>query len=110
MVSSPEPLSNASLVSAAEVPFSLATGSRQDLLSALQDGPATAAGLARRLGLPRQRVNYHLRELEKAGLVELVEERRRGNCVERLVRATARAFLLGPEALGAQAADPAALD
>jgi DNA-binding transcriptional ArsR family regulator len=68
--------------------------------------PDSAAGLARRLGLPRQKLNYHLRELEKHGFVELVEERRKGNCVERLVRATARSYLVDPAALGALAADP----
>lgn len=62
--------------------------------------PDSAAGLARRLGLPRQQLNYHLRELERAGLVELVEERRRGNCVERLVVATARHYVISPEVLG----------
>jgi DNA-binding transcriptional ArsR family regulator len=79
---------------------------RQRLLAELGGEAGSAAGLARRLGLPRQRVNYHLRELEKAGLVELVEERRKGNCVERLVRATARAFVISPETLRALAADP----
>jgi DNA-binding transcriptional ArsR family regulator len=78
---------------------------RRGLLEGLGE-PGSAAGLARRLGLPRQRVNYHLRELEKAGLVELVEERRRGNCVERVVRATARHYLISPEALGALGATP----
>jgi DNA-binding transcriptional ArsR family regulator len=72
---------------------------RQKLLAHLKE-PDSASGLARRLQLPRQRVNYHLRELERAGLVELVEERRKGNCVERVVRATARAFIISPEALG----------
>jgi DNA-binding transcriptional ArsR family regulator len=61
---------------------------------------ASAADLARRLGLPRQRVNYHLRELEKARLVELVEERRKGNCVERIVRAVARSYLISPGVMG----------
>ncbi|MGH7528213.1 MAG: ArsR family transcriptional regulator, partial [Gemmatimonadales bacterium] len=42
-----------------------------------------------------------LRALERAGLIELVEERRKGNCLERVVRATARAFVISPEALGA---------
>lgn len=79
---------------------------RMRLLHAL-DQPASAAGLARRLGLPRQRVNYHLRELETEGLVELQEERRVGNCVERVVRATARTFLISPEVLGSVAANPA---
>lgn len=62
--------------------------------------PGSASSLARRLGLPRQRLNYHLRELEKQGFVELVEERRKGNCVERIMRATARSYLISPEALG----------
>jgi DNA-binding transcriptional ArsR family regulator len=72
---------------------------RQLLLANLRE-PDSASGLARRLRLPRQRINYHLRVLENAGLVELVEERRKGNCVERVVRATARAFVISPEALG----------
>lgn len=69
--------------------------------------PSSAAGVARRLSLPRQKVNYHLRELEKAGVVEGVEERRKGGCVERIVRATASSYLVGPAALGALGADPA---
>jgi DNA-binding transcriptional ArsR family regulator len=72
---------------------------RQQLLAHLTQ-PDSATGLARRLKLPRQRVNYHLHQLERAGLVELVEERRKGNCLERVVRATARAFIISPEALG----------
>jgi hypothetical protein len=46
-------------------------------------------------------VTYHLRELERERLVELVEERRKGNCTERIVRATARSFVISPEVLGA---------
>jgi DNA-binding transcriptional ArsR family regulator len=72
---------------------------RQQLLAQLRE-PDSASGLARRLRLPRQRINYHLKVLEGAGLVEMVEERRKGNCVERVVRATARAFVISPEALG----------
>ena len=74
-------------------------GARRTLLAALTE-PDSAAGLARRLGLPRQRLNYHLRALESAGLLECVEERRKGNCTERILRATARAFVISPEALG----------
>ncbi|HEX4620295.1 MAG TPA: helix-turn-helix domain-containing protein [Myxococcaceae bacterium] len=68
----------------------------------------SAAGVARRLEVPRQKVNYHLRALEKDGLLELVEERKKGNCTERIVKATARSYLVGAAALGAIAADPAA--
>lgn len=68
--------------------------------------PDSATGIARRLGLPRQRVNYHLRELEKHGLVRLVEERKRRNCTERIVQATARSYLISPEALAGLGSDP----
>ena len=73
---------------------------RQRVLRQLAQ-PDSATAVARRLRLSRQKVNYHLRALEEAGLVELVEERRKGNCVERVVRASARAFVISPEALGA---------
>jgi len=75
---------------------------RQKMLQCLEE-PDSAAGLARRLGLPRQRLNYHLRELEKAGLVELAEERGAGACAERLFRTRAEAYLISPEALGVMA-------
>lgn len=73
---------------------------RQRLLGALRE-PDSAAGVARRLGLARQKVNYHLRELEDAGLVEAVEERQKRGCVERVVRASATAYCIDPGALGA---------
>jgi DNA-binding transcriptional ArsR family regulator len=72
---------------------------RVQLLERLAE-PASASSLARDLGMPRQRINYHLHELEKAGFVEFVEERRKGNCVERLVKATARSYLISPDILG----------
>jgi DNA-binding transcriptional ArsR family regulator len=68
--------------------------------------PDSAAGLARRLKLPRQAVTYHVRQLEADGLVRLIEERRRRNCVERVVQATARTYVISPGALGVLAADP----
>jgi DNA-binding transcriptional ArsR family regulator len=74
-------------------------GTRRELLEHLAE-PDTAAGLARKLGTSRQRLRYHLRQLESEGLVECVAERRNGNCVERVVRATARAFVISPEAIG----------
>jgi hypothetical protein len=45
-------------------------------------------------------VNYHLKELEKAGLVELVEERQRRGCVERILRATSGSFVVDPSVMG----------
>lgn len=78
----------------------LLRGPRLRLLEALRDRPDSAAGLAARLGLPRQTINYHLRQLEQAGLVELVEERGHGSCVERVVAPAAAAFTVSPDALG----------
>lgn len=73
---------------------------RVRILEALRD-PASATALSSQVSMTRQRVNYHLRELERAGLVGLVEERRKGNCTERILRASARSFLISPEVLGA---------
>src|SRR5215211_6039640 len=78
---------------------------RSQLLAELAE-PGSATMLARRLGLPRQKVNYHLRALEQHGLVELVEERRKGNVTERVLRATAAAYVISPAALAAVAPDP----
>ncbi|TDV41720.1 ArsR/SmtB family transcription factor [Actinophytocola oryzae] len=78
---------------------------RARLLAALAD-PGSAATLAVRVGLPRQKVNYHLRALEKHGLVELVEERRKGSMTERILRATASSYVISPVALAAVAPDP----
>jgi hypothetical protein len=55
----------------------------------------------------RQRLNYHLRELERHGLIELVEERRKGNCTERVLRAKAASYVISPAAFAAVAPDPA---
>jgi DNA-binding transcriptional ArsR family regulator len=78
---------------------------RARLLAELSE-PASATMLAERVGLTRQKVNYHLRALEEHGLVELVEERRRGNMTERMLRATAMSFVISPNALASVAPDP----
>ncbi len=62
---------------------------RLGLLKGLEQ-PESASGLARRLGLPRQQVNYHLRELERAGFIEMSEARQRRGCTERIMRLTSR--------------------
>lgn len=96
------------LVSGPEQAAALLHPLRLQLLQELRS-PDSASGLARRLDLPRQKVNYHLRELEKEKLVEAVEERRKGNCVERILRATARCYLINPAATGALSTDPEAI-
>jgi len=78
---------------------------RSRLLSELTQ-PASAATLAGRVGLTRQKVNYHLHALEEHGLVRLAEERKWGGLTERLMVATASSFVISPGALGPVAADP----
>ena len=94
------PLRHIDVVATAERAAAIVDPVRQRLLAELRDEPESAAGLARRLGAPRQRLNFHLRELEKAGFVRRVAERRKRNCTERLFRATARQYLIDPAVLG----------
>ena len=68
--------------------------------------PGSATQLAAKVGLPRQKVNYHLKALERHGLVELVAERRKGNVTERILQASAAAYLISPAALASVAPDP----
>ena len=93
------------VIDAAEAASVMLDPARAQLLGALAE-PASAAELARRLELPRQRVNYHLRELERVGAVELAEQRRKGNCVERVLRRTATSYLVDPTILGRLGASP----
>ena len=79
---------------------------RIEILEALRT-PASAATVARQLELPRQKVNYHLKELERAELVREVETRRSGNFIETLYEAVARTFIVAPQAAWS---DPRRLD
>jgi DNA-binding transcriptional ArsR family regulator len=87
------------VLDAAETAAAVLDPSRLRILTALRE-PDSSAGVARSLGLPRQRVGHHVRALEAAGLLTCVGERKKRNCVERLLRATARAYVLAPRLLG----------
>lgn len=78
---------------------------RSRLLAELTE-PASAAALASRVGIARQKVNYHLRALEDHRLVTEAGERRWGGLRERLMIATAASYVVSPGALGPVAADP----
>lgn len=78
---------------------------RSRLLAELAE-PASAAALAGRLGIPRQKINYHLRALESHGLVQVAEKRRWGGLTERLLVATAASYVVSPAAMGPVASDP----
>ena len=79
---------------------------RSRLLSELRM-PASAATVASRMGLARQKVNYHLRTLELHGLIRVDSEKRWGGLTERRLVATASSYVVSPAALGPVAADPA---
>jgi DNA-binding transcriptional ArsR family regulator len=79
---------------------------KRRILAALKS-PGSAASVASRVGLTRQKANYHLRALEQQELVEPVEERLWGGIKERMLVASARSYVVSPAALGAIAADPA---
>lgn len=78
-----------------EVVLTALSSVRRDILAALTD-PASATRIAETLGLSRQKVNYHLRALEEAGLVHLYEERPRRGVTERVMRRSQDVVLVDP--------------
>lgn len=78
---------------------------RSRLLSELSE-PASAATLAVRLKIARQKINYHLRTLEEHRLVRVAKKRKWGGLTERLLVATAASYIVSPGAMGPAAADP----
>jgi len=78
---------------------------RSRLLSELTE-PASAATLGTRLGLARQKVNYHLRALEAHGLVRVAEKRQWGGLTERLLVRSAASYVVSPSALEPAATHP----
>lgn len=96
-------LEDADTVAAALTPI------RRRLLALLRD-PHSASSLGAMTGLTRQKVNYHLRELERLGLVELVEERPKRGFTERIFTVTAERVLIDPELLAGDAPPMPAAD
>jgi DNA-binding transcriptional ArsR family regulator len=78
---------------------------RSRLLAELAE-PASAAMLASRVGIARQKVNYHVRALEAHQLVRQAGERQWGGLTERLLVASASSYIVSPKAMGPVAVDP----
>jgi hypothetical protein len=78
---------------------------RSRLLAELAE-PASAATLATRVGIARQKVNYHVRALEAHQLVRQAGTRQWGGLTERLLVASASSYIVSPRALGSVAVDP----
>lgn len=67
---------------------------------ALARTPMSATEMAARMGMPRQRVNYHVRILERARFLTRAERRLRRNMMEQRYVATARSYVIAPDLLG----------
>ncbi len=80
---------------------------RRQILERLR-APASAMVLSREFGLPRQKIGYHLRKLEQAGLIAETSRRRRRGFTERLLETRSEALLVDPMILAS--ADPVAVE
>ena len=72
----------------------------------LLERPQSAPQLATAMGMPRQRVLYHLRKLEAQRLVEAHEHGRVGRRIDRSYVRTATSYAIAPKTLGGVAVDP----
>jgi DNA-binding transcriptional ArsR family regulator len=72
---------------------------RRQILAALTE-PTSAAGLAEKLAMPRQKIGHHLKALEGAGLIQPAGERKKRGFTERLFIAAER-YVLDPALLQA---------
>jgi hypothetical protein len=75
----------------------------------LLERPQSAPQLAKAMGMPRQRVLYHLRTLEAQRLVEAHEHGRVGRRIDRSYVRTATSYAVAPKMLGGVAVDPHAV-
>jgi DNA-binding Lrp family transcriptional regulator len=67
---------------------------RERIVSILVNEALTATQIAERLGQPANKIHYHVRELERVGLVRLVERREKGSILEKYFRAVARNYMV----------------
>jgi len=80
---------------------------RAAILDAMR-APSTAAATARAIGQSRQNVAYHVRELEKVGLLRHVGQRQNGTFLEQLYETVAHTFIVSPTATWGDTAPRAA--
>ena len=71
---------------------------RQQLLHELAE-PTSATVLAKRHDMSRQRIGYHMRDLEKAGCITMVGERAQRGLTEKLYQVAPRVFTQAPKDL-----------
>jgi len=79
---------------------------RSRLLAEL-NRPESAASVAAKIGLTRQKANYHLNALQSHRLVREAGQRKWGGLTERLFVASAASYVVAPAAMGFASTDPA---
>jgi hypothetical protein len=72
---------------------------RRRILELLRE-PDSATGLARRLRMPRQVLNYHVKEMARVQLLQPAGRRKRRALFEQCYVASAMGYVLSPEILG----------
>jgi len=72
---------------------------RVEILRRLAE-PSTCTQIGKQLGDSPQKVYYHVKQLQTAGLVELVDERRVRGITEGIYRAVAHSYWVSPELVG----------
>jgi DNA-binding transcriptional ArsR family regulator len=77
----------------------LADPLRVRILERLVREPMTVKMLGTNLGEPPAKVHYHVRELERIGVIRLVETREKGGVLEKYYRAVARTFTVMKDVL-----------
>lgn len=70
---------------------------RQRVLGLLTNAPYTNKQLAELLQVSPPRLHFHVRELQAAGLIEIVSQQPKGGVIEKYYRAVARVVRLAPE-------------
>jgi DNA-binding transcriptional ArsR family regulator len=97
------PIRDELILESADQIRALAHPLRQQILRLLTDEMRTNKQVAATLNEVPARVHFHIRELEAAGLIELVKEQPKGGVIEKYYRAVARLFRLGPSLDGSAA-------
>lgn len=67
---------------------------RLQIIEAFLDEPGTAKMISERMGEPHAKINYHIKEMVKHGILVLVEEVVRMGVVEKFYRPVAKRFVV----------------
>ncbi|WP_430882558.1 helix-turn-helix domain-containing protein [Fusibacter sp. JL216-2] len=72
---------------------------RIQIIHAFEDEPATAKQISEKLGEPHSKVNYHLKTLEKVGIIRLVCEKPKYGVIEKYYEPVAKTFVLDSKSM-----------